>query len=65
MRGGRGLQDTVPAFQRCSWSMLQVSMYQYESKDEVTAHDSPTNPLYPYTLNFVPCTNGDNGTKAI
>jgi hypothetical protein len=39
-----------------------VSIYQYESKHEAdSSTESPTEPVYPYSLNFVPCTNGDHG----
>jgi hypothetical protein len=37
-----------------------VSIYQYEHEDEAIPTESPTEPTYPYSLNFVPCTNGDH-----
>ena len=38
-----------------------VSLYQYKSLDEIVASENPTNPMYPFTLSFVPCRNGDAG----
>ena len=38
-----------------------VSLYQYTNLDEIVEGENPTNPKYPFTLNFVPCRNGDAG----
>ena len=38
-----------------------VSLYQYEREDEMEAGENPTNPTYPFSVNFVPCKNGDHG----
>ena len=36
-----------------------VSLFQYRSADEATADENPSNPLYPSTVNFIPCKGGD------
>ena len=36
-----------------------VSLFQYRSADEATADENPSQPLYPSTVNFIPCKGGD------
>ena len=38
-----------------------VSIYQYETAAEAKADEDPTTPKWPFTLNFLPCLNGDHG----
>jgi hypothetical protein len=36
-----------------------VSIYQYRSAAEATADENPSDPLYPFSVNFIPCKGGD------
>jgi hypothetical protein len=60
--------STVELRFKASWAgnwtgdfVATVSLYQYESADEATADENPTDSKWPQTLSFLPCVNGDHG----
>jgi alpha-galactosidase len=47
---------------RGNWSgsfTASVSLFQYRSAEEATTGENPSDPLYPSTVNFIPCRGGD------
>lgn len=62
VRGGSMYEMTFQAAWRGNWSgafTATVSLFQYEYLNETLQDENPTNPIYPSTMNFIPCPGGD------
>ena len=56
--GGSMYVVSFAASWKGNWSgafTASVSLYQYENEAEATADENPSDPKYPYSVNFIPC----------